>query len=209
MNLNDYASIALSTCTFKDRQFDLEHAAIGMMTEAGELLDCYKKLMVYGKELDLINLREEVGDCMWYALLGAKTLGFDFTLRPKLDVFCKGEDITMFDVGLALLGTACGFGACVTDPDDEQSQVLDMPKFFANFIALLYLIGERHGFTLEEAADANIAKLSKRYPEGTFSSTRALNRDLASERTVLELNAERFEQEHLDDDVAMIAAGAA
>jgi NTP pyrophosphatase (non-canonical NTP hydrolase) len=45
---------------------DLLHAAIGMATEAGELLDMLKKHIFYGKDLDLVNLEEELGDADWY-----------------------------------------------------------------------------------------------------------------------------------------------
>jgi len=44
----------------------LLHSAIGMATEAGEVLDMLKKHIYYGRELDLVNLEEELGDCNWY-----------------------------------------------------------------------------------------------------------------------------------------------
>jgi NTP pyrophosphatase (non-canonical NTP hydrolase) len=44
----------------------LEHALMGIVTEAGELMDQLKKHIVYGKELDLVNLAEECGDVFWY-----------------------------------------------------------------------------------------------------------------------------------------------
>lgn len=42
------------------------HMTLGMVTEAGEVADAYKKHMAYGKELDLTNVKEELGDLMWY-----------------------------------------------------------------------------------------------------------------------------------------------
>jgi NTP pyrophosphatase (non-canonical NTP hydrolase) len=44
----------------------LMHAAVGISGEAGELLDAVKKTWVYGKELDRVNLIEELGDIEWY-----------------------------------------------------------------------------------------------------------------------------------------------
>jgi NTP pyrophosphatase (non-canonical NTP hydrolase) len=41
------------------------------------------------------------------------------------------------------------------------------------------------GYTMEDAMEANIAKLKKRYPD-KFSSGNALNRDIAAEREALE-----------------------
>ncbi len=42
------------------------HGAIGCCTEGGELLDCVKKAMFYGREIDRVNLLEELGDLSWY-----------------------------------------------------------------------------------------------------------------------------------------------
>lgn len=47
--------------------FDNEmHMALGMVTEAGELADVYKKALAYNKPIDYVNLKEEVGDLLWY-----------------------------------------------------------------------------------------------------------------------------------------------
>ena len=54
---------------------DLLHAAIGIATESGELLDALKKNAFYGKSLDKINLQEELGDLLWYIALAAHDLG--------------------------------------------------------------------------------------------------------------------------------------
>jgi NTP pyrophosphatase (non-canonical NTP hydrolase) len=48
------------------RTTDLMHAIIGIATEGAELLDPIKKMMFYGKQLDAVNLDEEVGDVLWY-----------------------------------------------------------------------------------------------------------------------------------------------
>ena len=44
----------------------LLHCAIGISGEAGELLDAVKKLWVYGKPLDNVNVIEEMGDIEFY-----------------------------------------------------------------------------------------------------------------------------------------------
>jgi phosphoribosyl-ATP pyrophosphohydrolase len=58
------------------------HAAIGMSTEAAELLDVFKKHM-YGKEKPLDaeaqnNLRDECGDMFYYLMLMLDAIGYDF-----------------------------------------------------------------------------------------------------------------------------------
>lgn len=44
----------------------LNHMVIGIAGEAGELADCVKKYTIYEKALDLDNLKEELGDLLWY-----------------------------------------------------------------------------------------------------------------------------------------------
>lgn len=56
----------------------LLHAGIGISTEAGEFLDALKKHIFYGKELDKVNLAEEMGDLFWYMAIVADELGFEF-----------------------------------------------------------------------------------------------------------------------------------
>lgn len=56
----------------------LDHAARGMVTEAGEIIDALKKHSCYGKTLDLVNLKEEVGDVLWYASVMLDALGLTF-----------------------------------------------------------------------------------------------------------------------------------
>ena len=60
---------------------DLIHAIIGIATEAGEFLDPIKKLIFYGKPLDLVNLDEEAGDLLWYLAIYAEARG---TTIPEL-----------------------------------------------------------------------------------------------------------------------------
>lgn len=93
----------------------LLHAAMGMATEAGEFLDMLKKHIFYGKPMDFVNAKEEVGDQMWYA-------------------------------GLAI----------------------DVLKT-----------------TFDEVLTVNIDKLKARYPE-KFTEEAAINRDLTTERNILE-----------------------
>lgn len=45
---------------------DLLHMAVGVSGEAGELLDAVKKAVIYNKEMDLVNIVEELGDLEFY-----------------------------------------------------------------------------------------------------------------------------------------------
>lgn len=45
---------------------DNTHMLLGIVTESGELCDTFKKNFAYGKEIDWVNVKEEVGDLLWY-----------------------------------------------------------------------------------------------------------------------------------------------
>jgi len=125
MNSKDYIQDAIRTEStdfsamnerlMNDGTKRLLHAGIGLSTEAGEFLDALKKHIFYGKELDRVNLKEEMGDLFWYLAIACDELDVEF----------------------------------------------------------------------EPLMETNIAKLKARYGE-KFSEQRAENRDLGTERTILE-----------------------
>ncbi len=53
------------------------HAAFGLVTESGELLDMLKKYLFYGKIFDRTNLIEELGDLTWYLGIMCDANGID------------------------------------------------------------------------------------------------------------------------------------
>ena len=57
------------------RALRLLHAGMGIATEAGEFVDPLKKHIFYGKDLDVENLKEEMGDLLWYIGIACDTLG--------------------------------------------------------------------------------------------------------------------------------------
>ena len=64
----------------------LLHAGIGLATEAGEFLDALKKHIFYGKDLDRVNLSEEMGDIFWYCAIISDQLGVDFETVMKTNI---------------------------------------------------------------------------------------------------------------------------
>jgi len=116
MEIKIYQEKAARTLAHLDSSIlDDVHMILGLQTETAEISDAYKKHIAYGKELDLVNVKEELGDACWY---------------------------------------------------------------IANLCNL-------HGWDLRDILDTNIAKLELRYPE-KFTTEKAINRDLESERKILE-----------------------
>ena len=88
MNSSEYIKDAIKTESTDFSSMDtrlgedgtkrLLHAGIGLSTEAGEFLDALKKHIFYGKELDRVNLAEEMGDMFWYLAIACDELGVEF-----------------------------------------------------------------------------------------------------------------------------------
>lgn len=67
MNIQQYTREASRTCPDLGSAFNNQlHMVVGIATEAGELLDAYKKNFAYGKPIDIVNVAEEIGDLFWY-----------------------------------------------------------------------------------------------------------------------------------------------
>jgi len=78
MELKEYIEKAKRTCpTLSTKQADNIHMSFGIVTEAGELADIFKKNLAYGKPIDWVNAKEELGDAMWYIANFCSINGFD------------------------------------------------------------------------------------------------------------------------------------
>ena len=116
MQIKEYQELASRTCNdLGSEATNNIHMLFGMVTEVAEAVDAYKKAWAYGRDLDLTNVKEEIGDLLFYVVN------------------------------------------------------------FARF----------NNFDLEEVMKTNIEKLKVRYPEA-YSNEKAINRDLETERKILE-----------------------
>jgi NTP pyrophosphatase (non-canonical NTP hydrolase) len=70
-----------------DKIIDILHGAIGLSTEAGELLDQIKKHVFYGRELDIVNIIEELGDGLWYIglILNQLDVSFEEVMKRNIE----------------------------------------------------------------------------------------------------------------------------
>ena len=78
MDIQTYKTESARTLIDKGHEMNLLHAAIGIGTEAGEVLDQFKRKLFYGRELDVVNVKEEIGDIMWYVAILLRELDLDF-----------------------------------------------------------------------------------------------------------------------------------
>lgn len=90
MTPNEYQKLAISTQAdqtvilnrlysdpeYGPRAMQLDNAARGLADDSGEVSGCIKKWIEYGQPLDLVNLKEEVGDCLWRIIQVCDAAGF-------------------------------------------------------------------------------------------------------------------------------------
>lgn len=180
------------------------HGAIGMMTEAGEILDIFKKHIFYGKPVDVAHLKEEIGDFFWYLAIWhhghslaqhtesmlTRFSNRDNTIylstRPPTKF--KNEESYRYSLAYRLVRAT----SRVFERDARSMMIsehaVDLPVAYSEEPLLDSLIYLMKAFNLEpsEVLEANSAKLRARYPEEGWNKERAENRNLAAERKVLE-----------------------
>ena len=72
--------------TLTTQKIDIIHAALGMISEAGEIIEEVISSTVNHRELDLVNLKEEGGDELWYNALYLRSIGSDFETEAKNNI---------------------------------------------------------------------------------------------------------------------------
>ena len=155
---------------------EIEHLYCGLLDEIGELASAYKKHVGYGKELDLVNVKEELGDIFYFLILFTKYQEKGENNRNKMFTILitdKFYDKTPLKAATFFL---------LTEP---FSQLNRDP---GNILILFILVCEImyfYGLTFEEVTLANMEKREVRFPGG-YTQDKATNRDLDSERKTLE-----------------------
>lgn len=165
MNFDEYRPLALRTAKMFDSQHsNLQHAILGLMTEAGEFATEVKRRFAYGKPMTdemQAHMREELGDICWYVPLALYALGKDALPALSDDVRAEFADMTLVETTVAL-GTMVGGIATIPqinlDPGDDIL-ILAAIVHLVDELALLT------GTTGDIVRAENIAKLRKRFPE--------------------------------------------
>lgn len=195
MKLEEYQPLALRTVKDQgSRYMNMWHASVGMVTEFGELIDPYKKFQIYGRPLDLVNIREELGDFMWYLALYCSAGGYEFSAGDGMGDLSMTPDVPtdhrlaitlLLSLSMLYMNTMeqkiapAGQGGPELEQAEVQECIATVIQTISDFCVLV-------GTTLEEVLDMNIAKLRKRYPDDAFTADAAINRDVAAERAVLD-----------------------
>jgi NTP pyrophosphatase (non-canonical NTP hydrolase) len=65
---------------------ELTHYADGLVTEAAEIKDVFKAYIAYGKPIDSVNVKEELGDIFWYMGRICEYYGWKFEDVQQLNI---------------------------------------------------------------------------------------------------------------------------
>lgn len=173
MTYTEYRKLASRTLApLPTREDDIHHMVLGMITELGEILDVYKKKFAYGKDIDWVNVKEEIGDFYWYV--------------ANFDNIVKISDRDITDIKSAIKNNE--FEDILHALSHVMNAHTDMLYIITNVHAASDLVMNfciQHKFDVFAILETNIKKLQARYPD-KFTKDKAINRDLEKERKILE-----------------------
>lgn len=67
IKIEEYQNLSKRTLSNLDSVLeDNIHMSLGLTTETAEIADVFKKKLAYKKEIDWVNIQEELGDVMFY-----------------------------------------------------------------------------------------------------------------------------------------------
>jgi len=179
MNWNEYKSLSektLSTQFHCEKQDELLlHAVVGVITELEELTDWNG---------DEVNKKEEVADSFWYVGILDRVLELNLEIpkvtTTKVQITNEKLIIDLYKISSKLLD--------FLKKKIYYNKTIDL-SIFSNLSKDLFdtlcLFCEINNIEIESILDTNIAKLKARYGD-KFSSEKAINRDLTTERLILE-----------------------
>lgn len=183
MKLQEYIKQSERTLNNLGKQLNVLHASLGLSTELGELLDIYKRNIFYKKTLDLVHIKEELGDIMWYLAI----LYREFDINQENEIIntitkdiVDSQKIQMLTNKINLLVVQLN-NLELLNSDHIRRIKYFVPKVYEYII----IFCEIYKFNIEDVMNTNINKLKARFPD-KFNEFNALNRDLDLERLFLE-----------------------
>lgn len=152
MDFEEYAKEAMRTypagLSLQDK---IELADVGVLGEAGELLDLLKKEVFHGHHVPPEKYKKEIGDVFWYVATCPSING-----KWEAYLGCESKDVRIKSVRDLILGASSGL-------------------LRNRAILSLYAICAAFGYDPGEIMAMNIAKLRERYKSG-FSTADSLAR---------------------------------
>jgi len=166
----------------------LLHAIIGALTEVEELLANYEsgKLVVDVDKQG--SVAEESADIFWYLSILFRELNIaEPTTTDHSFVIDSFGINSQFDILTEFTKQSLKFLDMLKKKIyyNKEMNTENMINLSMDMFNLMNYYCEAYNINISDILDKNIAKLKARYSE-KFSSDRAINRDLETERTILE-----------------------
>jgi NTP pyrophosphatase (non-canonical NTP hydrolase) len=172
------------------------HSIIGLQTESGEFTEAIYKNRYLEESLDLVNLKEEIGDMLWYIAIIVDELKSHKDLdelikasKTKRDIFDSIVNIDLIYLQMRLQIVTAEYSDIVKKNIfyKRETPLETYKEKTEELMALISITLEHLNSSFEEECERVINKLKKRYPE-KFTEDKAENRDLETERKELEKN---------------------
>lgn len=184
MEFQQYLIESERTLKSLGKELDLLHCATGLVTESAELVDAIKKHVFYGKSLDVVNIKEELGDILWYIAIPVRMFDLDLDFNRQNGNYYKNKIKNQIKTPEGLIKFFLTFNS-MFKALCSAILIRPLPSDFDNIFEEINLICEIYNLNLSEIMDININKLKARFPNN-FTQEHALNRDLEKERAILE-----------------------
>lgn len=165
---------ALAQRTSPDDHDRVDNALLGLLGETGEIADLYKKQLYQsppGTPPPVEKYRDELGDVLWYIaelaagrgelmadMLKGDFAAYDESAWKNTEPGSWGE---MRKIIICMCGRANDVCIYISDCDFSRAKC-----HLRRLVSAAAGLAAICGFTLQDAAAANVEKLKKRYPNG-------------------------------------------
>lgn len=174
MTFEEYRELAQRTASTKTKEDKIGHGVLGLIGEAGEIVDIIKKQTYMGlpEETAKAKILDEAGDWLWY--MAELCTGLDADLEKVMRNVTRDTLIAIVGCEALAVYLIVRSSSIWTEYAVAFDGRIDAGKIGAA-VAAWYSLVISNDLTVQEVMEHNIAKLRARYPEG-FDAERSNRR---------------------------------
>lgn len=187
MNWNEYLRLSEKTLSQEfhcneQKYKNILHSVLGILSEIEEIFENYKNGKLITEVSSQGSLGEEIADLAWYLAIPFRELDLD-SQNIQLQIHSGNSYETLHDILMTSIKFVDPLKKKIfyNKPIDDQM----LSDLSYRLLSLIINYSNINSVDFNMALEKNIAKLKARYGE-KFSSEKAINRDLAVEKNILE-----------------------
>lgn len=197
IDISEYLEFCKSKWRQQNKKKDLMHAFLGMSSEVGELQSCVKKNIGYGREIDVVNVLEELGDLLFFSTMYMSLTDLfsdekfvkdinEFINRPTIHSNVSEQEMCdeTFDLISHVFDIYFMYYSTMEEEQRKEGLKTAMKQLFTSIRAFMCIFD----FSFEKLMTANKNKLNIRIKDKPDANL-ILNRNLDAERESLEKDA--------------------